>query len=372
VTISFAHPAGDGEFYRDALSAFADEYPRITVQLQPTSMGEFERMAQATKADTFVVYPQTQLAELLEDGMLLDLAPLIEQDGTFDLSDLYPNALEQCTIDGRRWAIPAGIDVVVLFYNQGLFDRSHVPHPEIGWTWAEFLHTARALLNPDDEVYAYLADPFLAVLAVYQHGGQIVDDLRHPTRTTFDDPLTIEAVQWYADLVQVHDVAPPPSALLSPVDGWVEEKVAMMAMSIDQRDETKRVGWSGEWPAQWGMVPLPGDARSATMALVEGYAISAQAAHPEACWQWIAFLSEQVAPASVPARRSVVESDAYRERVGAQTADVVQAIMEDAQLVYLRDRELLQVFVGAVAQVLKGEATAAGAMQWAQEQSPLQ
>jgi len=371
VTISFAHPVKDGEFYGDALSAFSDEYPHITVQLQPTSLGEFENIAQATKADTFVVYPQTQLAELLENGTLLDLAPLIEQDDTFDLSDLYPSALEQCTIDGRRWAIPAGIDVVVLFYNQGLFDRSHVPHPEIGWTWAEFLHTAQALRSLDDEVYAYLADPFLAVLAVYQHGGQIVDDLRHPTRTTFDDPLTIEAVQWYADLVQVHDVAPPPSTLLSPVEGWVDEKVAMMAMSFDQRDETERVGWSGEWPAQWGMVPLPGDARSATMALVEGYAISAQAAHPEACWQWIAFLSEQVAPASVPARRSIVESGAYREQVGAQTADVVQAILEDAQLVYLRDRELLQVFVGAVAQVLEGEATAAEAMQWAQERSPL-
>jgi multiple sugar transport system substrate-binding protein len=372
VTISFAHPTEDKEFYQDAVSAFADEYPHITVQLQPASMGEFERMAQATKADTFVVYPQTQLVELVEKETLLDLAPLIEQDDTFDLSDLYPSALEQCTIDGRRWAIPVGIDVVVMFYNQGLFDRSHVPLPEIGWTWAEFLDTAQALRNADDEVYAYLADPFLAVLAVYQHGGQIVDDLRYPTRTTFDDPLTIEAVQWYAGLVQVHDIAPPPSALLSPVEGWIEEKVAMMAMSFDQRDEAKRVGWGGEWPAQWGMVPLPGDARSATMALVEGYAISAQAAHPQACWRWIAFLSERTDPASVPARRSVVESDAYRERVGAQTADIVQAIMEDAQLVYLRDRELLQVFVGAVAQVLEGEAIAAEAMQWAQERSPLQ
>lgn len=146
----------------------------------------------------------------------------------------------------------------------------------------------------------------------------------------------------------------------------------MMAVPIDQQDETKGVGWAGAWSARRGVVPLPGDARSATMALVEGYTISAQAAHSEACWQWIAFLSEQIAPASIPARRSVAESDVYREQVRAQTAALVQAILEDALLVLVRDRELLQVFVGAVTQVLEGEATAAQAMQWAQERSPLQ
>jgi hypothetical protein len=159
---------------------------------------------------------------------------------------------------------------------------------------------------------------------------------------------------------------------VSPQEGWLHDRIAMMAMPIDQRDETKRVGWGGEWPARWGVVPLPGDARSATMALVEGYAISAHAARPEACWQWIAFLSKQIAPANIPARRSVAESDVYREQVGAQTAALVQAILEDSLLIYLRDRELLQVFVGAVTQVLEGEATAAQAMQWAQERSPLQ
>jgi hypothetical protein len=40
--------------------------------------------------------------------------------------------------------------------------------------------------------------------------------------------------------------------------------------------------------------------------------------------------SAQTAPARAPARRSIAESDRYREQVGADTAAVVQAIPEDA------------------------------------------
>jgi len=40
------------------------------------------------------------------------------------------------------WAIPAGVDMLVMFYNQDLFDQYDVPYPEVGWTWGDFLDTA--------------------------------------------------------------------------------------------------------------------------------------------------------------------------------------------------------------------------------------
>ena len=49
--------------------------------------------------------------------------------------------------------------------------------------------------------------------------------------------------------------------------------------------------------------------------------------YPDACWEWITFLDEQMPPFTIPARRSMAESDAYRERVGQETADV--ALMAD-------------------------------------------
>ena len=76
-----------------------------------------------------------------------------------------------------------------------LFDRYGVAYPEIGWTWDDFLDTALALRNPDEDVFGYVAtEPEQAAHFIYQHGGQLYDDLRAPTYPTFDDPLTVEAM----------------------------------------------------------------------------------------------------------------------------------------------------------------------------------
>lgn len=56
-----------------------------------------------------------------------------------------------------------------------------------------------------------------------------------------------------------------------------------------------------EWVRPWGVVTLPCDARCSTRAWGEGLAISAEAQHLEACWQWVAFLSEQM-PHRPPSR----------------------------------------------------------------------
>ena len=42
--------------------------------------------------------------------------------------------------------------------------------------------------------------------------------------------------------------------------------------------------------------------------MVEGYAISSQTEHHDACWEWIAWLSEQVPYRQMPARRSLAAS----------------------------------------------------------------
>ena len=43
---------------------------------------------------------------------------------------------------------------------------------------------------------------------MYQNGGKIIDDLQNPTKVIYDDPQTIEALQWYDELFILHDAAP--------------------------------------------------------------------------------------------------------------------------------------------------------------------
>jgi ABC-type glycerol-3-phosphate transport system substrate-binding protein len=130
--------------------------------------------------------------------------------------------------------------------------------------------------------------------------------------------------------------------------------------------------WPGEWKMRWGLISLPRDAQAGTLAWVLGYAISAETAHPEACWQWIAFLSQQSQASfgMVPPRKSIAESAAYEQLVGADAATVARQSMESAMLISPALVEFgdLGVYGRAINAIIEGSATPQEAMTRAQQQ----
>jgi multiple sugar transport system substrate-binding protein len=380
VTIVFAHPDLDTEYYEALVQEFSESYPYITVELVSSGTGD---------ADVFVD-SQFAPSELREQDNVLSLDPFIEQDASFDLSDFYPGTVGLFTSEGEVWAIPAGVDVVVMFYNQDLFDQYGVPYPEVGWTWDDFLNRALALRDPDASVFGYApTDRIVDSLSfIYQHGGRIFDDLQNPTRTTFDDPLTIEALEWYASLIHEHNVAPTQKQLYdedlggagSVVIGVYMNKVGLWTGWFSERGGGRRASdtWPGEWKMRWGAVPLPRDAQSATLTSVEGYFISSQAQHPDACWQWISFLSEQMSSdvqhprRLMPARKSLAESTAYEQQVGSDVAAVARVSMESAMVPSPRLVELggvWGIFWRALDAITNGRSTPEEAMISAQQEA---
>jgi ABC-type glycerol-3-phosphate transport system substrate-binding protein len=123
---------------------------------------------------------------------------------------------------------------------------------------------------------------------------------------------------------------------------------------------------------QWGIAPLPRDARSTTMTLVQGYFISAQSRYPDACWEWISFLSGKIPNHLTPARRTLAESADYEQQVGESVAQVARASMQDAILLspeLVEYEQALEVFGAAYQAVLEGRSSAEEALNWAQQQS---
>jgi multiple sugar transport system substrate-binding protein len=347
VAIVFAHSGSDAEYYEALVQEFNERYPHITVEVRPRR--SFQPFQQTNPDADVFVGSSFNLNELREEGDVLSLEPFIEQDVAFDLSDFYPGTVEAFTSEGRVWAIPAGMDMLVMFYNQDLFDQYDVPYPEAGWTWGDFLDTALALRDPEASVFGYAPTDRIydAVSFIYQHGGRLFDDLQNPTRPTFDDPLTIEALEWYAKLIREYNVAPTQMQLYdedlggagSAVVGVYLNKIGMWTGWLSERGGGRgSETWPGEWKMRWGVAPLPRDAQSATLMSVEGYFVSSQAQHPDACWQWISFLSEQMSSDAryprrlMPARKSLAESAAYEQQVGSDVATVARASMESAML----------------------------------------
>ena len=116
---------------------------------------------------------------------------------------------------------------------------------------------------------------------------------------------------------------------------------------------------------EWGMVPLPVDQQASTLGFAQAYAIMADTKYPDLCWEWLVFLSEQMPAYSIPARRSIVESAAYEERVGGVVADVARYSIDNALILSFAHAEFdqaLEEYMQAIIEISNGNVTVLDAL----------
>ncbi len=375
VTIKFPYYDRDAAYYTALAEQFKARYPDITVELVQI---DWRNPGQVTENDVFMT-DQLSLPQLVQQGVILDLTPLIEQDNTFDDQVYYPGALETFQYEGKTWGIPSDINMLLMYYNKDLFDRYFVPYPTSGWTWDEFLERAEDSSDPGSGIFGYAIqhDDDIAImepiLLIYQHGGQLFDNWQNPTSITLNNPLNIEAMQWYANLIHTYGVAPsrkqgPESVQYYPYGGVIQNKYGMwMGMLSDQGGVT----WPVRWQMRWGVVPLPRDRDAFTLATVNGYVISIKTRYPEACWKWIMFLNEQMPTLNMPARRALAESGEYEKLVGSEVAAAARAAVGDVVLIsptLIGYEQALEALGAAFTAIRDGQTSAEAALNAAQAQ----
>jgi multiple sugar transport system substrate-binding protein len=370
VMISFAYDDLEAGPYEALVTKFSEIYPHITI----------ERSADYDEADVFLVSP-FNLDDLLEENAILNLASLVQDDESFDLADYYPGAVGSFISDDKVWAIPDGVTVMVLYYNQDLFDRYGVPYPQPGWTWNDFLDAARAIREPTDGVFGYgdVDEYFHPFMFVYLRGGRITDSMYNPTRMTYDEPQTIAAMEWYAALAHDYNVAPRNDQFFelggNVQTGVYAERIGMWIDWIHVRGGSTHIDhdWPALWEMRWGMVPLPQYEDAFVPMITDGYAIASDTAHPDECWQWISFLSAQAQlPSNMfPARKSLAESDEYKALVGSDLVDVAQVALQDSQSLSPALFEFIDfdIYGRAINSIHSGVSTPEEALIRAQQQS---
>jgi multiple sugar transport system substrate-binding protein len=384
VTINFAFPAELANYYDELIQTFNESHPSITVERKTArSSATWNSFFQNGEVDVFMFLSENELfANLYQEGQILDLAPLIQADDTadrgIDLDDFYPSLLEPYSIEGSLRAIPGGAIPLVLYYNKDLFDRYNVAYPQPGWTWDDLLMAAVSVRDPDEGIYGLAASSVAMIPFVYQHGGRIVDDWRNPTKLVVDDPLTVQAIEWYAALIHDYDVMPSPQEATRQFgnDGnpgyiyWRGKTAMYLGFYSDRGGQTW--GPNARWQMNWGMAPLPQDASASTLAFVLAYAASSDTRHPQACWEWISYLSRNPPPFVVPARRSLAESADFDEQVGAETAAVARTSIEQALIVSISQLAELTPQTNGLDQtlvaILNGETDALSALTELQRQ----
>ncbi|GAB4566980.1 MAG: sugar ABC transporter substrate-binding protein [Anaerolineae bacterium] len=282
---------------KPVIAEFEQLHPNIKVELENIGSGseyytKLQTMvAGGTPPDVF--YPATHVAyAYASKGAILPVQDFIDRDG-IDLSEYEEQVLDLYKMDGQVYCLPIDTASLVVFYNKTLFDEAGVPYPKEGWTWSDFLETAKALtkdFDGDGQIDQFGVDQFRDYwpMVVWSNTGHgLFDDIRHPTKFLGTDPKVIESIQWVADLTLVHGVMPSDEQRADISDMFAAGKAAMQIV--------------GHWRVprymaaeiDFDLAPLPLGEFGEPVNRADGscFAIAAKSKHPEAAWEFVKYLA---------------------------------------------------------------------------------
>ena len=310
--LQFAVSGFQSEQYSDLIDAFESENPDVhisvvsiedTLGTGPMSSSwpddAYTRLAAA--AD---VIAATATRQAVQQGALLDLSEFFASDSTLTPDAFYPGLLESVQYDGKTWSVPVEASYQMIYYDKALFDRAGVAYPQPGWTWDDFLATAKALtVGSGDSVtqWGFVQPSFDPVTIVEARAGLLFDSSVNPPTARLSDAAVAEAVRWYTDLFLTHEVSPyhsqadqgGPGRMFSN-EGMRLIESGQAAMWFGANFQSFRVGGPDNQQQTTGVVPMPVDQAGdhSTLATVSGFSISAGTQKADLAWRWIRYLAQ--------------------------------------------------------------------------------
>lgn len=312
------------------ISQFTNQNPGVEIEgihVDSLSFGQKLKtmIAGGTPPDVFYLDIE-DFAGLASRGELLQLDDFVNRDAQeINVSDFFEAPFNEFKYKGKLYGIAKDFTTLVLYYNMDLFDKFKVSYPNDNWTWEDFLNSAKKLtkdLNGDGVIdqYGFVIETWANWWRnwVYANGGTFFDESgkfvlgKEPYLSK-----NAEAIQFLADLINVHKVAPKISASRDFGGGeamFVDGRAGMAAYgrwaTLRFRDITK---------FKWNVAQMPKgkDKRASTLFTV-AYCAHAKTKNPELAWKLIKFLSspkiqEDVAASglAIPIRKSVAYSDTF-------------------------------------------------------------
>jgi multiple sugar transport system substrate-binding protein len=313
------------ETHQRVADAFMAEHPEIRVEIMSEPWSDYFTKIQTLWAtgDSSVIPDVLFLSPVINyaaDGVLENLDPYIEAAG-YNLDDYWPALLEWATLDGSVYGFPRDIGLEVTYYNTDIFDEAGVAYPEEGWTWDDLLAAAEQLtvVEATGRVarYALGMEGGKYSLWITQNNGQILDDMRNPSACRLDQPEAIEAIEFFADMMDNNYAMRPANLSQAGGDAAVFQS-GQVAMIIQN---ASRVSAFNSANMNYDVVvnPLPEGGVRTNSAAGAAWVMSRDSDNKDAAWTFLQWLqstdgSQRIYTESgeiFPALQSTARSDAF-------------------------------------------------------------
>lgn len=234
------------------------------------------------------------------------IAPLDERIDSSDrlaADDFYPVAMKAFQWEGEQMCLPQNVSSLAVYYNKDVFARYGVPEPPDRWTWTELVRTAVQLTRDAKgnqvvgtesegtalvDVYGLGVEPSVIRLApfVWSNGGELVDDLRNPTRFTLNSPEAKQAVRDFLELRLAYGVIPTDAEVEAQDD---ESRFAngQLAMLLSSRRATTTFRSIEDFA--WDVAPLPIYDEPVGVLHSDAMCITSQSESQNQAWEFLEF-----------------------------------------------------------------------------------
>lgn len=307
--------------WEDAIKSFTEATKiGVTIQNEPydSYFTKLQTMIAGGKPPDVVFMESTRFPEFVSKGALENLDTYLKAQQDIKPADFFPAAWQAYQYQGGTYGLPNDLAVLAIAYNVDQFEVAAAPAPKPDWTWANYLKLAHGMtVDRDDDgrvdVWGTTICPWWQVY-VWQNGGELVDDVQAPQRSTLSTPAAQQALQFLADLHAKEKVAP--SMSLTRGMGRVEAFAAgQVAMIYCGRWDTVQMN---KMDGRWETAPLPRGKVAANLGLGSCFSLVKGAPHAESAWKLMAYLAGNdgqkqllAGSFSTPAREVLVHSEYF-------------------------------------------------------------
>jgi multiple sugar transport system substrate-binding protein len=225
-------------------------------------------------------------------NIYMPLDDLIAADKDVNIDDFNKGIRDGLSYRGKIYALSYDFGPHVMYYNKSYFDKAGVPIPKEDWTWDDFIQTAKGLTRDIDgkPVMGFAApNDFGAIIPwIFSSGGDYVDS--EFQKSLLSKQETVDAMQWYVDLIYKHKVAP---VVDDPGNStWVNEQFYSGRAAMFTTGPWNFVNVRSKVKDAWDVTMLPrGKAGSISWVAGSGFGISSSTKSRNEAWQVLKYIT---------------------------------------------------------------------------------
>lgn len=303
ITFMFRGGIDEREAYNQAIAEF-ERQNDVTVNVIVTSGDQYATKLQAAilgrkTPDVFYFDSGTLKAYVVND-VLQELTPFLDDAGTA-IDEIWPSAVDLYRYDGQTqgegpiYALPKDVGPFSFGYNRTMFQEAGIPlpDPEVPYTWEEFTDVCLQLTRDRDGDGALdqwgtgLNATWNLQALAWSNGADWCNE--EATTVTVDTPEFAEALQFFADLQNVHEVTPSiaESQTLDTYQRWMRGQIGFFPVAPWDLSTYRDLDFD------WDLIPYPAGrvGEPATWIGSLGIGVSSTSANPEMAARLAAFLS---------------------------------------------------------------------------------